>query len=203
MQKHAPSRSVQRKAATDVVQSPQHGSKLTALQGQSFAEQQTALRPGGGGYDAQKAAQKPSGGADIAREEALKAQVAEVAANAAQETVKEQAEQPTRHPFLKRIGDKIGLGLGILVTRALKHVSGWNEAVLDDAGNEVQSVPGAERVGNHTIEKRHMEYVGPIVLNYVKGLKPGRIRDFLQGFGEGAKRAPGETYRREVEAADE
>jgi hypothetical protein len=109
---------------------------------------------------------------------------------------------PQSGSLARRIGDRIGLELGVAVTRVLKWVPGWNDVLVDEQGQERQSIEGAERVGAHPLRKRHTQVVGPQISAWVQKLSPGRVREFLAGIGDGATRAPGETYRREVVAAD-
>lgn len=177
-------------------QAPSAATQATSAAG--LGAQRAAVKPGQQpGYEAQRAALRPKPADPVAEQ---KAQVAALATDAAEQVVDEERDE-VQHPMLHRIGDKVGLGLGILVTRALKWVPGWNDPVVDDEGQDVHHVPGADRVGDHKLRRRHKELVGPKILAYVETLSPGRIRDFLQGVGEGAKRAPGETYRREVSEA--
>lgn len=168
--------------------------RKAALRGQGLEAQRAALSPqSAGGFDAQKAALSPASQGPVA-DGAARAKLAEVAESAAVEVAEEEVE----HPAWKQMGDKVGLALGIAVTRVLKYVPGWNDPIVDEEGEDVHSIPGAERVGEHKLRKRHKEVVGPQISAWVETLSPGRIRDFLAGVGEGATRAPGETYRREV-----
>src|ERR1700736_717489 len=67
------------------------------------------------------------------------------------------------HPLVEKFGEALGLGLGVIVTEALKVVPSWNQPVLDARGKPVRSVEGANRIGEHDILKRHEEVVGPKV----------------------------------------
>ncbi|MCO4763047.1 MAG: hypothetical protein KC502_16135 [Myxococcales bacterium] len=183
------------------------------LRGMVLAQQQAAVSPSSsGGMDAQQAALRPSPApGDLIRQQEQLASIASAAAKEAtlesaaddSQSEEKQATTQSKHPMLKRVGDKIGLGLGILVTRVLKYVPGWNDPVKDENGKDKHHIHGADRIGDHKLRKRHVELVGPIIVDYVKTLGTGRIREFLQGVGDGASRAPGETYRREVAAAEE
>ncbi len=106
------------------------------------------------------------------------------------------------HPMAEQAGEKLGVGLGVIVTEALALVPSWNQPVLDDKGQPVQSVPGAERIGDHDIKKRHEEVVGPKVTALVDQIPPGAIHDFVAGFGAGATAGPGDSYRLEAGLMD-
>ncbi|MBL9039081.1 MAG: hypothetical protein JNG84_11235 [Archangium sp.] len=103
----------------------------------------------------------------------------------------------TKHPFLERFGETLGLGLGLIVTEALAAVPSWNTPVLDAKGKPVAEVAGAKRVGTHAIRKRHEEFVGPKVAALVEKMPPSALRDILDGFAQGATAAPGTSYRLE------
>ena len=126
---------------------------------------------------------------------------------ATQAAAKAIASAPTgpvthKHPLLEKFGEKLGMGLGVIVTEALALVPSWNKPVLDAKGKPVASVEGAERVGNHNILKRHEEVVGPKVKALVEKLAPGAIHDLLEGLGKGASAAPGTSYRLEAAFSD-
>ncbi len=106
------------------------------------------------------------------------------------------------HPLAEQAGEKLGVGLGVIVTEALAAVPNWNQPVLDDKGQPVASVHGAERIGDHDILKRHEEVVGPKVAALVDKIPPGAIHDFVAGFGAGATAAPGDSYRLEARIMD-
>lgn len=111
-------------------------------------------------------------------------------------------KEAAKHPLLARFGEKLGLGLGVIVTEALALAPKWNKPVLDAQGKPVASVPGAERIGQHEILARHQEVVGPKVTALVEKLAPGAIHDLLAGFGKGATAAPGASYRLEAAISD-
>lgn len=108
----------------------------------------------------------------------------------------------TAHPLASRFGETLGMGLGLIVTEALSASKSWNAPVLDASGHPVQSVPGAERQGDHDILKRHQEVVGPKVSALAEKLPEGALRDFVQGLGQGATDAPGTAYRLEAAWSD-
>lgn len=112
------------------------------------------------------------------------------------------AKEASKHPLLERFGEKLGKGLGIIVTEALSVLPKWNKPVLDDQGKPVKSIPGADRVGKHDLLTRHQEVVGPKVTALVDKMAPGVIHDLLAGFGKGATEAPGASYRIESAIAD-
>ena len=108
----------------------------------------------------------------------------------------------TAHPLTSRFGETLGMGLGLIVTEALSVAKSWNAPVLDANGQPVQSVPGAERQGDHDILKRHQEVVGPKVSALAEKLPEGALHDFVQGLGRGATDAPGTAYRLEAAWSD-
>jgi len=108
----------------------------------------------------------------------------------------------TAHPLASRFGETLGMGLGLIVTEALSVAKSWNAPVLDANGQPVQSVPGAERQGDHDILKRHQEVVGPKVSALAEKLPEGALHDFVQGLGRGATDAPGTAYRLEAAWSD-
>ncbi len=101
-----------------------------------------------------------------------------------------------QHPLLQDFGQALGMGLGVVVTEALRLVPSWNTPVLGADGQPAaQDVPGATRIGNNDILKRHEEVVGPQVSALVAKLPPGAVHDLLAGFASGATAAPGTSYR--------
>ncbi len=106
------------------------------------------------------------------------------------------------HPALRKLGHALGLGLGVAVTKSLRFVPGWNDRLVDAKGNEVKSIPGATKVGNHPLRKRYEEVVGPKIQDLVEKLKPGAVHDLLEGLADGATQAPGATYRLEARLSD-
>ena len=88
--------------------------------------------------------------------------------------------------------------LGVLVTEALAAKPSWNAPLKDANGQPVQSIPGATRIGDYDIRKRHEEVIGPKINAKVQTLQPGAIHDLLQGLGQGATEAPGDSYRLEA-----
>ena len=111
------------------------------------------------------------------------------------------AKQPD-HPVLEKFGKDLGVGLGVVVTEALALSKSWNAPLKDANGKPVQSVPGATRIGDHDLRKRHEEVVGPQINALVAKMKPGAIHDLLQGLGQGATEAPGDSYRLEAAVSD-
>ncbi|MFT3692463.1 MAG: hypothetical protein QM831_04930 [Kofleriaceae bacterium] len=99
-------------------------------------------------------------------------------------------------------GHALGVALGVIVTEALAAVPSWNTPVVDQKGAQVDEVPGAKRIGDHPILKRHEEVVGPKITAAIEGMSPGVIHDFLTGLGVGATEAPGDSYRIEAHLAD-
>jgi hypothetical protein len=106
------------------------------------------------------------------------------------------------HPLASRFGETLGMGLGLVVTEALSFSKDWNAPLHDANGQPVQSVPGAERQGDHDILKRHQEVVGPQVSALAEKLPEGWLHDFVQGLGQGATDAPGTAYRLEAAWSD-
>ncbi len=106
------------------------------------------------------------------------------------------------HPMAAKAGHAAGKFVGEVVTEGLALIPGWNKPVLDDQGKPVKSVPGAERVGDHDIEKRHQEVVGPEITTLADRIPPGILHDFVAGFGDGATEAPGDSYRNEAAISD-
>lgn len=130
-----------------------------------------------------------------------------LATQAAAKAVAAHASTPNatvtgKHPLLEGFGESLGMGLGVVVTEALRLVPSWNKPVLDAQGKPVTDVAGAHRIGNHDILKRHEEVVGPKVTALVARMPPGAIHDLLEGLGKGATAAPGTTYRLEAAFAD-
>jgi hypothetical protein len=106
------------------------------------------------------------------------------------------------HPLLHQLGYGVGLGAGVLVTDLLALVPSWREPLLDEHGQPVQQIPGAERIGDHDLEKRHQEVVGPQIDAYGDTLQDGWWRDLVEGVGAGATRAPGATYEADAKIQD-
>ncbi|MCB9742383.1 MAG: hypothetical protein H6741_06220 [Alphaproteobacteria bacterium] len=117
-------------------------------------------------------------------------------------TAESQPVEDEEESFLHRMGEGLGLGAGFLVTELLALVPGWNDDLMDEQGQPLQSVEGAERVGDYNLEGRHRQVVGPQIAEYAEGLEPGMWRDFLEGVGEGATDAPGASYRLEAAVAE-
>lgn len=107
-----------------------------------------------------------------------------------------------KHPWLARAGHGLGLGLGVAVTEALGMVPSWNQPLLDTQGKPVDSVPGAQRIGDHNILKRHQEVVGPKLAVLDSKIRPGALHDFVGGLAAGATEAPGASYRSEAHLSD-
>jgi hypothetical protein len=99
-------------------------------------------------------------------------------------------------------GHALGVALGVIVTEALAAVPSWNAPVVDEHGAQVAQVPGATRIGDHPILKRHEEDIGPKVTAAVEQMSPGVLHDLLAGVGVGATEAPGDSYRLEAHIAD-
>ena len=130
-----------------------------------------------------------------------------LASSAVAKTIAAHAETPHakvthEHPLLEGFGKALGMGLGVIVTEALGVLPGWNKPVLGADGKPLKDIPGATRIGNHDLLKRHEEVVGPKVSALVAKLPPGLVHDLLAGFAEGATAAPGESYRLEAMIAD-
>lgn len=107
-----------------------------------------------------------------------------------------QARAPkSAHPLMEKLGEALGLGLGVTVTEGLRLVPGWDKKVVDPGGKPVASVPGASREGDYAIRKRHEEVVGPQLTAKADEIKPGMLHDLVAGLGVGATEAPGVTYR--------
>jgi hypothetical protein len=112
------------------------------------------------------------------------------------------AEKKPDHPLLEKFGKELGVGLGVVVTEALAVSQSWNAPLKDANGKPVQSVPGATRIGDHDLRKRHQEVVGPQINALVAKMKPGAIHDLLEGLAKGATEAPGDSYRLEAAVSD-
>ncbi|MBS2028479.1 MAG: hypothetical protein JST54_11285 [Deltaproteobacteria bacterium] len=152
---------------------------------------------------------KPVAAAEPKALTAARSKLTALATTAAAKTIvaQSQSAQPqapvtVQHPLLKQFGDALGMGLGVIVTEALALVPSWNTPVLGADGKPVNDVPGATRIGNHDILKRHEEVVGPQVAALVQKMPPGAVHDLLAGFAEGATAAPGTSYRLESKIED-
>jgi hypothetical protein len=108
------------------------------------------------------------------------------------------AQQNPQHPLLQKFGKDLGVTLGVIVTEALAAKPSWNAPLKDGNGRPVQSIPGATRQGDYDIRKRHEEVIGPKINAKVQNMKPGAIHDLVQGLGQGATEAPGDSYRLEA-----
>ena len=182
---------------------------------EASASSSAAGRPG---QDAQRAAQTDSfkGVADQAagtsaarsgdpaqqafsiKEQRRQARAAQAERNAGPS---EKPAQP-EHPLLAEAGKALGLAAGVVVTEALALIPSWSKPLVDANGKPVQSIPGAERIGDHDIEKRHQEVVGPQITALDEKIPKGMIHDFVGGFGAGATEAPGASYRLEAKVED-
>ena len=80
------------------------------------------------------------------------------------------------HPLLAKLGQGLRLTLGVGVTEGLALLPSWNQPVLDAQGKPVTSVPGAERIDDHDILKRHQEVVGPQLAALDAKIAPGAQR---------------------------
>jgi hypothetical protein len=112
------------------------------------------------------------------------------------------AAKAPSHPILERFGQALGLGLGVVVTEALGLSRGWSAPLRDASGKPVAHIDGATRIGDHDLEKRHQEVVGPQIAALVAKLPPGAVHDLLDGLAQGATAAPGTSYRFEAALAD-
>ena len=122
---------------------------------------------------------------------------------AAIEALKSAAVEEEADPsFLHSLGEALGLGAGFLVAEVLALVPGWNEDLRGEDGAPITEIPGATQIGDHELEKRHQQVVGPAISGYAEKLDPGMWRDFVAGVGEGATDAPGATYRFEAGVSD-
>jgi hypothetical protein len=108
----------------------------------------------------------------------------------------------SQHPLLTQFGKALGVGLGVVVTEALRAVPSWNTPVLGPDGQPATSIPGAVREGDVPLLKRHEEVVGPAVAALVNQLPDGAVKDLLSGFAQGATEAPGDSYRLEARFED-
>lgn len=126
-----------------------------------------------------------------------------VVTKAAIAAVSRVIEQPHASAgIVEQGGHALGVALGVIVTEALAAIPSWNAPVVDEHGAQVAQVPGATRIGDHPILKRHEEVVGPKVTAAVAGMSPGVLHDLLAGVGVGATEAPGDSYRLEAHIAD-
>lgn len=105
-------------------------------------------------------------------------------------------------PLLEKFGEHVGLALGVIVTEALALSKSWNAPLMDASGRDVQSIEGAERIGEHDLRKRHQQVVGPKVAAIVEKLQPGVVHELLEGLARGASNAPGTSYRIEAKISD-
>jgi hypothetical protein len=103
-----------------------------------------------------------------------------------------------QHPALERFGAMMGLGLGVIVTEALVFSKEWKARLVDPQGREVEHIPGADKIGDFDLRKRHEQFVGPKITALVDKLPPGMIHDLVAGLGKGATDAPGASYRLEA-----
>lgn len=126
------------------------------------------------------------------------------ALRAVSRVIEEQRSSPaTQRPdAAEQGGHALGVALGVVVTEALAAVPSWNAPVVDAQGQQVEQVPGATRIGDYPILKRHEEVVGPQVTAAVDKMSPGVLHDLLAGVGVGATEAPGDSYRLEAHIAD-
>ena len=108
----------------------------------------------------------------------------------------------SQHPLLSKFGEALGVGLGVVVTEALRAVPSWNTPVLDANGQQAASIPGATREGDVPLLKRHEEVVGPQIAALVAKMPDGAVKDLLSGFAAGATEAPGDSYRLEARFKD-
>jgi hypothetical protein len=121
---------------------------------------------------------------------------------AAVSRVIEERQHGPKPGIAQQGGHALGVALGVIVTEALAAIPSWNTPVVDAKGAQVEQVPGAARIGDHPILKRHEEVVGPKVTAAVERIGPGVIHDLLAGVGIGATEAPGDSYRLEAHLAD-
>ena len=122
--------------------------------------------------------------------------------HAAQRAASRVMAEPRAGGVAQAGGHAVGVALGVIVTEALAAVPSWNQPVVDANGAQVEEVPGAKRIGNHPILKRHEEVVGPKIAAAVERMSPGVIHDLLEGVGIGATEAPGDSYRLEAHLED-
>jgi hypothetical protein len=167
----------------------------------------TAARPQKKGKAAAAApAEKTWKPAPATRTTAARKAVSAMATDAAVKVIASHEGPPKtvtgKHPMLEKFGEKLGMGLGVIVTEALALVPSWNTPVLDKQGKPAASVPGAQRIGNHDLLKRHQEAVGPQVTALVEKMPAGALHDLLEGLGKGATAAPGASYRLEAAVSD-
>jgi hypothetical protein len=152
---------------------------------------------GGGSATPPTASERAYGNADPA------AVVKPAALRAVSRVIEERQSSPAAHAGVaEQGGHALGVALGVIVTEALAAIPSWNAPVLDDHGAQVEEVPGATRIGDHPILKRHEEVVGPKITAAVENMSPGVLHDLLTGVGVGATEAPGDSYRLEVHIAD-
>lgn len=100
-----------------------------------------------------------------------------------------------------KVSEVAGFAAGVTVTVALRLSSKWNEPLVVQ-GKPVDTIPGATRIGDHAIRRRHQEVVGPHITQRAQRMRPGALRDLVAGFGTGATTAPGATYRIEAKLED-
>ena len=105
-------------------------------------------------------------------------------------------------PLLEKLGEHVGLTLGVIVTEALALSKDWNSRLYDPSGRELESVPGATKIGEHDLRKRHQQVVGPKIAALVEKLTPGVVHELLEGVARGASAAPGTSYRIEAKISD-
>lgn len=107
-----------------------------------------------------------------------------------------------QHPILEQAGRALGLAAGVVVTEALALLPSWSQSLKDPNGKPVEHIPGADRIGDHDLEKRHQEVVGPQITALNEKIPGGPLHDLVGGFGAGATEAPGASYRLEVQVED-
>ena len=150
---------------------------------------------------------KPEAVAEPAKTVAARKSLSAIATAAAVKTIAAQSATPSppvtgQHPLLQKFGEALGMGLGVVVTEALRAIPSWNAPVLGADGKPVADVPGATRIAGHDILKRHEEVVGPQVAALVAKMPAGAVHDLLAGFAQGATVAPGTSYRLDSAIAD-
>ena len=100
-----------------------------------------------------------------------------------------------------KLAETAGLTAGVAVTIALRLSRKWNEPIIDQ-GEPAQHIPGADRIGDHALRKRHQPVVGPLISARAEQMPNGVLQNLVASFGAGATDAPGTSYRLESALED-
>jgi hypothetical protein len=88
-----------------------------------------------------------------------------------------------------RAGELAGFAAGLAVTLALRFSPKWSRPVAADTSQGGRDYP---------LQARHEPVVGPKLAARADAMPPGRLRDLVTGFADGATAAPPATYQLEL-----